>query len=323
VLRRILSTAAFVLCLSPAFARAQEDVQAASAAFAEAQRAQLRGDFPRAAELFEIADQAAASPVALRSAIRNREAAGQEARAATLALRAITRYPDDRETRSFAEQTLERLSSRLVRARVTCDVACALTVDGGTLGSSAAQQTEFFVTDGAHSLEARWSGRDPVTRPLSGAAGQTVVVDIQAPPPRPQAVTPPPSEANAAPVLAGSQAQPVPTDQPGADAKSGSHGLTPAVFWAGVGLTVVAGGLLTWSGLDTLSARDDYKDAPTRDGYEEGLDLQRRTNILAGVTAGLGVVTIGIGLFATDWGGSASASIGSDHVAFSYKGTLP
>jgi hypothetical protein len=71
VLRRIISTASLLVCLSPLPAFAQEDVQAASAAFAEAQRAQLRGDFPRAAELFEIADQAAPSPAALRSAIRN------------------------------------------------------------------------------------------------------------------------------------------------------------------------------------------------------------------------------------------------------------
>jgi hypothetical protein len=322
VLRRILSTAAFLYCVSPALALAQEDVQAASAAFAEAQRAQLRGDFPRAAELFEIADQAAASPGALRSAIRNREAAGQEARAASLALRAISRYPDDRETRTFADSALERLGPRLVRVRVTCDVSCAVTVDGGTVGPNAAATTEFFVADGPHTLEARWSNRDAVTRQVSGNPGQTVVVEIQAPPQRAQTTTPPSESLSPTPVVSSADASSPTTDQGASSEKSGG-GLPPAVFWVGTGLTVVAAGVLTWSGLDTLSANDDYKQAPTREGYEDGVDRQRRTNILAGVTAGLGAITLGIGLFATDWGGQASASVGPDHVAFSFKGSLP
>ncbi|HEY3500764.1 MAG TPA: hypothetical protein VGK73_39000 [Polyangiaceae bacterium] len=322
MLRRILSTAAFLICVSPALAEAQqEDVQAASAAFAEAQRAQLRGDFPRAAELFEIADQAAASPGALRSAIRNREAAGQEARAGTLALRALARYPEDKDTRTFAESTLERLSPRLVRVRVTCDVACALTVDGGTVTPKAAPVNEFFVSGDPHTLEARWSGRDPVTRSLTGVTGQTVVIDIQAPPSRPQPATAPAAPPPAA-VISTSEPPPVTRDQPPASAKSGS-GISPAVFWIGAGLTVAAAGALTWSSLDTLSAKDDYEQNPTREGYEDGVDRQTRTNVLAGVTAGLGAITLGIGLFATDWGGQASASIGPDHVALSFKGSLP
>ena len=32
-----------------------------------------------------------------------------------------------------------------------------------------------------------------------------------------------------------------------------------------------------WSGLDTLSARDKYVDAPTKDGYDKGVSRQRRT----------------------------------------------
>ena len=106
--------------------------------------------------------------------------------------------------------------------------------------------------------------------------------------------------------------------------KRESSGLPPAVFWIGTGLTVVAGGFLTWSGVDTLKARDDYENDPTRDGYDDGVKLEQRTNILAGATAVLGVTTIAIGLFATDWGGGeASAQVTDGGVAFSYRGTLP
>jgi tungstate transport system substrate-binding protein len=49
------------------------------------------GDYARAAELFELADRAAPSPAALRSALRNHQAAGRTARAASLAfLRRLT-----------------------------------------------------------------------------------------------------------------------------------------------------------------------------------------------------------------------------------------
>jgi len=326
VLRRIISTASLLVCLSPLTAFAQEDVQAASAAFAEAQRAQLRGDFPRAAELFEIADQAAPSPAALRSAIRNREAAGQDVRAATLSLRAISRYGDDRETRKFAEQTVERLAPHLMRVRVTCDQPCSLSVDGGTVGAGSALVTEFFVGDGPHMLEARWPGRESAQRSLDAVLGQSSTIDLVAGPRKEAAPTPPPSTTPPPGTLA-PEAQPstpgAPPPREFGPTDTASRGLSPAFFWAGTGLTLVAGGLLTWSGLDTLRARDDYEKNPTRDDYDHGVSLQRRTNILAGATAALGVITIGIGALATDWGGHASAAVGPNSFALTYGGSLP
>ncbi|MBK6528272.1 MAG: hypothetical protein IPF99_01385 [Deltaproteobacteria bacterium] len=62
------------------------DVNAAAAAFQEGQRLQLAREHARAAEFFEIADHAAPSPAALRSAIRSHQAAGHAVRAATLSL---------------------------------------------------------------------------------------------------------------------------------------------------------------------------------------------------------------------------------------------
>ncbi|HEY6080158.1 MAG TPA: hypothetical protein VIW29_15195, partial [Polyangiaceae bacterium] len=44
------------------------------------------------------------------------------------------------------------------------------------------------------------------------------------------------------------------------------------------------------------------------DLYQQGRDNQKRTNILIGVTAGVGVATAAIGIFFTDWSGGKSAS---------------
>ena len=72
-----LATCLTLLLVTP-LAAAQEtpstpgsDVNAAAAAFQEGQRLQLAREYARAAEFFEIADHAAPSAAALRSAIRS------------------------------------------------------------------------------------------------------------------------------------------------------------------------------------------------------------------------------------------------------------
>lgn len=85
------------------------------------------------------------------------------------------------------------------------------------------------------------------------------------------------------------------------------------VVWVGAGLTAVSAGVLVWSGLDTLSARDAYVNAPTESGYNDGVGRELRTNVLIGVTAALGVATAAGALFLTDWSGARRTR--SAHVA--------
>jgi hypothetical protein len=317
---------AALVTLTPLAAFAEEDVAAASAAFSEAQRAQLRGDYSRAAEFFELADQSAPSPAALRSAIRNRETAGQDVRAATLALRALERYPSDRETKELAEGTLSRLAPKLAKVKVTCSEPCRLTVDGGIVAVDPVANREFFVAAGPHSIEGRWSGRPAVSRTVEGTPGGLIEVALEAPPPPPPGAEPPataPTQTSApsATEPTRSSLTLAPLDTPPPASRSG---LSPAVFWTGTGLTVVSGALLTWSGLDTLQKRDDYEKNPTQDAYDDGTKLELRTNVLAATTGVLGLSTILIGAFATDWGGgSPSAQVSKDSVAISYGGRFP
>src|SRR5690606_10074651 len=86
-----------------------DDVAAASNAYTRAQRAMLAGDYSGAADLFELADSLAPSAAALRSAVRARYAADHETVAATHAAELLRRYPDDVESRRFAERILEEL----------------------------------------------------------------------------------------------------------------------------------------------------------------------------------------------------------------------
>jgi hypothetical protein len=87
------------------------------------------------------------------------------------------------------------------------------------------------------------------------------------------------------------------------------------VFWVGAGLTAVAAGTTIWSGVDTVNnpgkdrVRNECMAGDTNCSlYQEGLSHQRRTNVLIGVTAAIGVATAVVGLFATDWSGPEAAA---------------
>lgn len=91
-------------------------------------------------------------------------------------------------------------------------------------------------------------------------------------------------------------------------------GLSPVVFFVGAGLTVVSGVFATVSGLNTISARDQYEQyaqsqEPSAEAqqyakelYDDGVARQTRTNVLIGLTGALAVGTV-VMAFLTDWGG--------------------
>ncbi len=269
---------------SAASARAQPaDVHAAAAAFEEGQRAQLRGDFAQAADLFEIADRSAPSPAALRSAIRNHRAASQPARAATLAAEAQARYHDDAETSALAAETLAALAPTLGRVNVRCATACSVTLDGRALLEHAAETIEVFVEPGLHELSASFHGLGSERREIEARAGEQTSLELSAPAPSEE-------PARTEPVA---PAQPLAPPPP-------STGLHPAIFGTLAGLAVVGLGVTIGSGIDTLNGAADYRADPTRARYDDGIGRELRTNVLTSVTAAVAVAAL-VTVFLTDW----------------------
>jgi len=274
------------LSLVPASAHAQErDVAAAAAAFQQAQQAQLRGDYTRAGELFELAFGAAESQAALRSAIRNYIAAEDLARAATLSLRALTRYPGEVETRQLAQETLGAHQAALGHVRVHCSAECVLLVDGTVEEALASDAHEFFVRPGTHSVSASFEGRPGDAQEVTATAGEVAALDFTAPP----VVEDPVVEE---PVIVAPR-QPEPREP--------ASGLSPIIFWSGAGLTLVLGGVAVWSLVDTLDARDAYEAAPTERGYNQGRSKERRLFAFTGAVATVGVATLLLGVLGTRW----------------------
>jgi hypothetical protein len=68
--------------------------------------------------------------------------------------------------------------------------------------------------------------------------------------------------------------------------------------------------LTTWSGFDTLSARDDLPERPTRDQIDDVEGRITRTDVLLAATVVAGAATGYAGIALVNWGGKSSARIG-------------
>lgn len=283
----------------PGVSDTTNDVAAAARAFQDGQKAQLAGNFARAAELFELADQLAPAPEAIRSAVRTREAAGQPARAATMALEAKLRYPDDAETVTTADAVLARITPTLARLSVRCESLCTLLVDGEALTLEPVTQLEAFVPTGAHRLEARFGAGRKAVEALELVAGEQRELELHAPPPpkRPAATPPPADHRN---LIRGKSGA-------GPRASATDGGLPPWLFIGASALTVVAAGAAIVSSVDSFDKRDAYESEPTEQRYEAGIDSQRRTNALLITTGGLAAVSALLLAFA-DWDGEEKPS---------------
>ncbi len=287
------------LLLTPGTAAAQ-DVPAAANAYATAQKAEMSGDHEAAADLYELADSLAPTPEAVRSALRARKNAGQLGVAAVHAETLLSRYPDDKRSRGIAESTLAEAKKQLARYAIRCQPKpCNMVVDGSSATTNEKPEHILYLSAGEHSLVARFGKQDTEAQPVSGEAGGEASLVFDAPP------EPPPSE-EPAPVGASGELGPAGVADAG---PRSSGGLPLPVFVAGAVVTAGLGAVTVWSGLDTLKARDDYRETKTRQDWQDGKDREKRTNILIGATAGAAVIT-GVLAFFTDWSGATPASSG-------------
>lgn len=277
-------------------------VRVAAEAFDKGREAYKAEDYVEAAEQFEKADSNARSQAAIELAIRARDKAGELDRAATLASLALKRHPGDENLSKIAADLSKRASATLFELTALCDTPCDLTVRGKIVHGGPEAERVLFVQPGALTVRAGWGDNRSDSKQVQAEAGGKGEVSFVAPAtPAAKSMAEEPQE----PVVASPAAPP---RDAGADQKS--SGWSPTVFYVGAGLTAVLGGITVWSGIDTVNnpGADRVKEECGTQGescplYQEGLSHQRRTNVLIGVTAGVGVGTLLIGILATDWSG--------------------
>lgn len=266
----------------------KEQQKEAAKKFREGENAFIKHDYLRAAVSFEDAYDIAPHPDVLFNAIDAHDKGGNLARAATLCARLVREFPTA-ENRSDASERLAKFTPKLGRVDISAKGKMTeVLIDG----RPAEVGGESYVDPGDHVVTGRVDERF-VEKPINVVAGARVTVLLD-----------PPTEKNSTgtgetPGEPGGNNDPMKGPTAPADEKP----LHPAFFFVGLGLTAASGGVLIWSGVDTLGARDDFDAKPTQTALDDGRSKQLRTNIMIGVTGGLAVVTAAIGIFATEWGG--------------------
>lgn len=278
--------------------------QAAAEAYDQGTAAYLSGDYEKAAEWFETANRMSPAAPALIQAARAHQQAGHQSRAATLALRIVTEYPNEAAAVQYAQGLLDQLAAKFVRIDVACD-GCTLDVDG-TLQES---QSFFVEPDQNHQITASFETGER-KGVVSGAAGETKTIEITAPPPPPNRTVD------------------VDTHMPDGMNDNQPKPLPPLATFIGAGVTAALLGTSIWSRIDTNNGVDPYKSAAedyqncakmhgdmdshcialhdkAKEKYDDGKSKETRTNVLWVATGVAGAATGVIALFFTDWSGHA------------------
>jgi hypothetical protein len=296
------------LAAAPLDAQDAQQRQAAAAAFDRGSTAYLQEDFATAARWFEMANDLAPAAGALAQAIRAHQRAGNTLRAATLSLRLIARFPDDQRAVSGAQTVLDEESGNFFRVDVECDAECAVEADGTLMSHNS-----FFLEPGVDHVVGATFDTGTEEETVQGEPGDVRALQFEAPEGSARLEAPDVGSERES----GTERNPLEAPPRGeTEEPSGGGGLSPAIFITSLVLTVGAGATLIWSGLDTLSAADEYEQtanawmgsgdpatlATAQRMLSDGESKELRTNILIGATAGLAALTV---LFAalTDWGG--------------------
>ena len=274
-----------VLALHGAVASAQpagEAKELARSAYARGVSALEHSDYATAAHEFLRADEALPSSVAKKSALD----AAVRTDDANLAARVLNRTAPLHDDVAFAgprRDLEERLGPKLARLRFECRATtCAVTLDGTRI----AEKDTIWLTVGRHVASTNVDGVAS-ERAIDAVAGKLDTLTL-APPAAPAPPPPPPPLAPPPPA---------------------SKGISPVWFWASAGVTVVVGGIATWSTIDLLSKHSDFTDgscasvgsAGCKSISRDGRSADTRTVILLGATGVLAAATAVTGLFFVRW----------------------
>jgi hypothetical protein len=277
-----------------------ERLKIAAEEFDAGRRAFKVKDFEGAAVHFENADRDAPSPEALQSAMRARKEAGQVARAATLGAWGASRYPNEKAFNDYARQVLTDADKTLHRVAISCQPDCNVIVDNKVMPFPESPSVTVYLEPGPHAIVAGWSNNRHRNSDVNAVPGGTSKLVFNA-----ASSDKTPTDA---PPGAHDPANGEPQSDHGTEPEK-KGGLPPVVSIVGMAATGVLLGVTVWSGIDTVNnpGADNVKNCNPQTTncqalQDEGIAHEKRTNVLIGVTAVVGVTTGIIALFFTNWG---------------------
>jgi hypothetical protein len=261
--------------------------------------AYVRADYKTAAQEFALADKMSPSSVALSAALD----AAIQAELGPLAMELVQRSARggvDAPLASLVGKARARFGKRVGKVRVACGAGCTAKLDNAPIELEKDQ----FAWVGRHTVTVERQG-GARERPVDVTAEGRVDVVVSGDPGATPTPTPTPTP--------GPTPGPTPTPTP----TPSDSGLSPSVFFTGVGLTTALGAVTIFSAVDTSHKHSDYFSlgcdkvlvAGCVSTSTDGIAAQHRTNVLLGVTAGIAAATTVVGIFFTRWRSSVSAQV--------------
>jgi hypothetical protein len=256
---------------------ADTDQGRAAAAFDEGVRLYRDADFGGAARAFLRADAAAANAEAARNAVVAARRAADDRLLAEAATRAIERGAADASLARVGREALAEAAAKLARLELACSApGCAIEIDGEPVATPTA-----YALPGTHRLTATSPERLRAEQVVSVRAGLSYRFHFD-------------------PALPVAPAAPRATRPPAAAPES-PGGLSPVVFFVGLGVTSMLAGLTVWSGVDAIAARDNLPNPPTTPERDDVLARARRTDVLLGGAVATGAVTAALAIWFVRW----------------------
>jgi hypothetical protein len=206
----------------------------------------------------------------------------------------VREAPADARDRAVATTQLVKLAARLGCIEVHGAGVEQLFVD-----DHPSDERVIYVSPGAHVVRAVVGGVALQQTPRL-AAGDVVGVVFEAPAPAPAPVTVP---ARPAPRPESSIVDTPPPSSPR------RRGVSPWLVVGGGVLTGLAVTATVVSGLSTLSALNAFTARPTASNLATGESMQTRTNVLLGISVGLGMATAATSIWLVDWRWGARSDV--------------
>lgn len=258
----------------------------AARAFEDGVRQFRRADYRAAAAAFLRADELAPSTEALENAIAAARRANDHLLVVTISRRALSREAaapalaaNAREALALAERHLSRLELGCVSTE-----PCTLVLDGSSVNPGSVH-----VLPGLHTISASTARGENAEVRLEAAAGASYQLQL-----RPVPAPGKPGKPGKPRTHAASNPEKV---RPTAANKP----LPPTAFWISLGVTGALAGVTTWSGIDTLNARDRLPEPPTRAELDDVRGRIQRTDVLVAATVVLAAITTYGGFALVDW----------------------
>jgi hypothetical protein len=247
------------------------------------------GDFAEAARAFLRADELAPNLEALKNAIAAALKAREHLSIARAADRILRRADLDPALANAARDALANALPHVA----TIDVACAPEPCTIALDGEAVPAGTVYTTPGEHTFTAERPDGARAAAQLSSSAGASYQVELQ--------LTPSAPLLPATPVASPSTGAHDRRDKRADGEDASRKPLPPWVFVTGCVGTAALAGLVTWSGVQTLDARNVYDTDPANYDDDKVRKLARRTDYLLAGALLLGAVTGAAGLWLVDW----------------------